>query len=107
MADSLSGRVAEPKATQGERKKHSWLVGFLIRLVKEKPLGTVGAIITLLLLLTGIFADFIAPYGMNETWVGDYLIPPSAGFWFGTDRLGRDILSRVIYGARVSKFNLH
>jgi len=95
LADSSSGRVAETK-------RHSWLVGFLIRLVKEKPLGTVGGIITLLLLLTGIFADFIAPYGMNECAVGDYLIPPSAGFWFGTDRLGRDILSRVIYGARVS-----
>ena len=95
MADSSSGRVAETK-------KHSALVGFLIRLVKEKPLGTVGGIITLLLLLTGIFADFLAPYGMNECWVGDFLTPPSAKFWFGTDNVGRDILSRVIFGARVS-----
>ena len=95
MADSSSGGVAETK-------RHSFLVGFLIRLVKEKPLGTVGGIITLLLLLTGIFADFIAPYGMNETWVGDFLAPPSAKFWLGIDNLGRDILSRVIFGARVS-----
>ncbi len=85
-----------------ERKRHFWLVGFLIRLVKEKPLGTVGAIITLLLLLTGIFADFLAPYGFNEVWVGDLLTPPSAQFWFGTDNLGRDVLSRVIFGARIS-----
>jgi len=95
MADSSSGRVAETK-------RHSALVGFLIRLVKEKPLGTVGAIITLLLLLTGIFADFLAPYGMNECWAGDFLSPPSAKFWFGTDNVGRDILSRVIFGARIS-----
>ena len=95
MADSSVGRVAETK-------RHSALVGFLIRLVKEKPLGTVGGIITLLLLLTGIFADFLAPYGMNECWVGDFLTPPSAKFWFGTDNVGRDILSRVIFGARVS-----
>ena len=95
MADSSSGKVAE-------RKSHSWLVGFLIRLVKEKPLGTVGGIITLLLLLTGIFADFIAPYGMNELFTADMLVPPSARFWFGTDNLGRDLLSRVIYGARIS-----
>ena len=95
MADSLPGGVAE-------RKKHSWLVAFLIRLVKEKPLGTVGLVITLLLLFTGIFADFLAPYGMNECWVGDYLTPPSAKFWFGTDNVGRDILSRVIFGARIS-----
>ncbi len=95
MADSSSGRVAE-------RKRHSFLVDFGIRLVKEKPLGTAGAVITLLLLLTGIFADFIAPYGMNETWVGDYLTPPSAKFWLGTDDIGRDIFSRIIFGARIS-----
>ena len=95
MADSLPGGVAETK------RRH-WLANFLIRLVKEKPLGMVGGIITLILLLTGIFADFIAPYGMNETWVGDFLTPPSAQFWFGTDNIGRDILSRVIFGARVS-----
>jgi len=95
MADSSSGGVAE-------RKRHSFLVGFLIRLLKEKPLGTVGAIITLLLLFTGIFADFLAPYGMNECWVGDYLTSPSAKFWFGTDNVGRDVFSRVIFGARIS-----
>ena len=78
------------------------MVGFLIRLVKEKPLGTVGGIITLLLLLTGIFADLIAPYGMNETLMADALVAPSAKYWFGTDNLGRDILSRIIFGARIS-----
>ena len=95
MADSSSGRVAETK-------RHSFLVDFGIRLVREKPLGTVGAVIALLLLFTGIFADFLAPYGMNETWVGDLLTPPSAKFWLGTDDIGRDILSRIIFGARVS-----
>jgi len=95
VADSSSGRVAE-------RKRHSWLVEFFIRLVKEKPLGTVGGVITLLLLLTGIFADFLAPYGMNELHTADLLAPPSARFWLGTDNLGRDLLSRVIFGARIS-----
>ncbi|GAG24610.1 unnamed protein product, partial [marine sediment metagenome] len=95
VADSSSGRVAE-------RKRHSFFVDAMIRLVKEKPLGVVGGIITLLLLLTGIFADFIAPYGMNETRVVDMLSAPSARYWLGTDNLGRDILSRVIFGARIS-----
>ncbi|MBA7676858.1 Oligopeptide transport system permease protein OppC [subsurface metagenome] len=95
VADSSSGRVAE-------RKRHSFFVDAMIRLVKEKPLGVVGGIITLLLLLTGIFADFIAPYGMNETRVVDMLSAPSAQYWLGTDNLGRDILSRVIFGARIS-----
>jgi len=94
-ADSSSGRVAE-------RKRHSGLVEFFIRLVKEKPLGTVGAVVTLLLLFTGIFADFLAPYGYNELHTADFLAPPSARFWLGTDHLGRDMLSRVIFGARIS-----
>ena len=71
--DMSSEMVAEPKATQAERKRHSWLVGFFVRLVKEKPLGTVGLIITLLLLLTGIFADFVAPYGMNQIHLSSQL----------------------------------
>lgn len=92
--DSSSERVTE-------RKRHSWLVDFVIRLVKEKPLGTVGAVITLLLLLTGIFANFIAPYEVND-FTGDLMLAPSAKYWFGTDNLGRDILSRVILGTRIS-----
>jgi len=95
VADSSSERVTETK-------RHSWLVDFFIRLVREKPLGTVGAVITLLLLLTGIFADMLAPYGMNEIHRGAFLTPPSARFWLGTDEIGRDLLSRIIFGARVS-----
>ncbi len=94
MADSSSERVTK-------RKRHSRLVRFVIRLVREKPLGTVGAVITLLLVFVSIFADFLAPYGMNEL-AGAPLSPPSIGFWLGTDNLGRDMLSRVIFGARIS-----
>ena len=88
--------------SSAERKKRSIWVDSLIRLVKEKPLGTVGLVITLLLLLTGIFANFIAPYGMNQNYMQNVLAPPSIHFWLGTDNLGRDLLSRVIYGARIS-----
>jgi len=95
MADSSSGKVAETK-------KHSVLVDLLIRLVKEKPLGMVGGVITLLLLLTGIFADFLAPYTYYGIHSADILASPSAQFWLGTDFMGRDLLSRVIFGARIS-----
>lgn len=95
MADRITETIQETKTRSGFSE-------FFSRLIKEKPLGVVGAVIGLLLLLVGIFADLIAPYGMNETWVGGYLEPPNANFWFGTDNVGRDILSRVIYGARVS-----
>ncbi len=93
--DTSSEMVAEPKRRSG-------LVNFGIRLVKEKPLGTVGGVITLLLLLTGIFADFLAPYGMTQVSARNRLLPPSAEFWLGTDNLGRDILTRIIFGARIS-----
>ncbi|MBA7577616.1 Glutathione transport system permease protein GsiD [subsurface metagenome] len=85
-----------------EPKRHSLLVDLVIRLVKEKPLGTVGGVIVLVMFLTGIFADVLAPYGMNEVHPADTLSPPSPQYMLGTDLLGRDILTRIIYGARIS-----
>lgn len=95
MSDSPSGGAIE-------KKKRSGLLTFLLRLFKEKPLGAFGAVITLALLVTGIFAGSLAPYGMNETRVGPPVSAPSGEHPFGTDNLGRDVFSRVIYGARIS-----
>lgn len=97
MADSLAAGAEIVSI-----RRRSNFFTFLKRLVKEKPLGFAGGVIALLLLLTGIFANFIAPYGLNDTYVGERLLPPSAQFWLGTDNVGRDLLSRVIFGARVS-----
>lgn len=96
------GVKTSERSVVAQKRKHSWLVGSLIKLIKEKRLGAAGGIVTLFLLLIGIFANFLAPYGMNETWVGDFIAPPSAEFWLGTDNVGRDLLSRVIFGARIS-----
>ena len=85
-----------------QRKRRPLLLDLLIRLVREKPLGTVGGVIVLLLILTGIFADLLAPYGYKDLQLGDALTGPSAKYLLGTDNLGRDMLSRIIYGARVS-----
>ena len=74
----------------------------IIRLIKEKPLGTAGAIITLLLLLIGLFANQLAPYPPNTPHVVDALTAPSSKYLLGTDNLGRDLLSRIIFGARIS-----
>jgi len=83
-------------------KRRSAVADFFRRLIREKPLGTVGGAIVLLLLLTGIFADLLAPYGFNEIHLKDSLGPPSGQYMLGTDNLGRDVLSRVIFGARIS-----
>jgi len=83
-------------------KKHGRLTDFIIRLVREKPLGTIGGIIVLVLLFCGIFADFLAPYPYAEMHLTDRLSAPSAQYLLGTDQMGRDTLSRIIYGARIS-----
>ena len=74
----------------------------LWRLIKEKPLGAFGGVIVLGLLLCALLAPLIATYPYDQTNVRNRLKPPSSQFYFGTDNLGRDIFSRIIYGARVS-----
>ncbi|MFC2055972.1 ABC transporter permease [Chloroflexota bacterium] len=95
-------KLRTPASARVERKRRSLLANLFIRLVKEKPLGTVGGIIVLILFLTGIFADLLAPYGFNEIILADRLSPPSATHILGCDNLGRDLLSRIINGARIS-----
>ena len=75
---------------------------FIKRLFREKPLGAAGAVICLIFLFCGIFADVLAPYGMNEIKLSNRLKPPSWDHPFGTDNLGRDMLSRNLYGAQIS-----
>ena len=75
---------------------------FIKRLFREKPLGAAGAVICLIFLFCGIFADVLAPYGMNEIKLSNRLKAPSWDHPFGTDNLGRDMLSRNLYGAQIS-----
>jgi peptide/nickel transport system permease protein len=72
------------------------------RLARRKPLGAIGAIIVVALLLLAVFAEQIAPYPYDHGISGARMKPPSAQFWMGTDNLARDIWSRVVYGARIS-----
>jgi len=85
-----------------KERRRGLLTEFWVRLIKEKPLGTVGLVIIVIVGLAAIFADFIAPYGMRDIHLCDRLTPPGANYILGTDTLGRDMLSRVIYGARIS-----
>ena len=74
----------------------------VIRLFREKPLGAIGAVIVLVFLFSGIFADQLAHFGVNQISPVNRLKPPSGRFWFGTDHLGRDMYSRILFGARLS-----
>jgi peptide/nickel transport system permease protein len=78
------------------------IANFIVRLFREKPLGAACAIIFVLFLFCGIFADVLAPYGYNKISPLNRLKPPSLQFPFGTDNLGRDMLSRCLYGAQLS-----
>jgi peptide/nickel transport system permease protein len=84
------------------RLRRNPVFDLLARLIREKPLGTVGAVIVLVMLVTGILANLLAPYGYNQSDLYARLTGPSARHILGTDQLGRDLLSRIIYGARIS-----
>ncbi len=73
-----------------------------LREVRRSPLLLFGLAVVLLLLVVGVFAPLLAPGDPTSLQLTRRLRPPAAGYPFGTDDLGRDILSRVIWGARVS-----
>ena len=81
--------------------RSAFLAG-VVRLFREKPLGAIGAVIVLIFLFCGIFADWLAPFGYSQISPVNRLKPPSGRFLFGTDHLGRDMFSRILYGARLS-----
>jgi peptide/nickel transport system permease protein len=68
----------------------------------RNPLSVVGGLIVLLLILTAILAPWIAPYSATGQNLDIRLLPPSWGHWMGTDHLGRDIFSRIIWGAQIT-----
>jgi peptide/nickel transport system permease protein len=68
----------------------------------KNKVAVIGCVIVIFFIILAIFANFIAPYGINEQNLADKHLPPSSKHWFGTDDFGRDILSRVIFGARIS-----
>src|ERR1044072_2863185 len=65
-------------------------------------LTVIGVVIVVVLVLVALFAPWIAPYDVGATDLSIRYLPPSAAHWFGTDSTGRDIFSRVVFGARIS-----
>ncbi len=71
-------------------------------LARRKPLGAAGAGIVLIMMVTALFADVIAPYDPVANAFDRMHLAPSAAHWLGTDQFGRDLLSRIIYGSRTA-----
>ncbi len=74
----------------------------VLSLLGQKPLGAIGGFVLAVMVLLAVGANVIAPFDYDAADVFARLKPSSATHWLGTDNLGRDLLSRVIYGARVS-----
>ena len=97
----MSNAIGIPSAPN-KPNKSSLPTNLLSRMWNEKPLGIGAGIIILLLALVAIFADVLTPYPYWEQHLIDRLQGLSAKYLLGTDQLGRDFLSRLIYGARIS-----
>ena len=74
----------------------------LTTFARRWPLGSAGAMIILLMIISAVFAPFIAPYAPLETDFAAQFSPPTTAHWLGTDAFGRDLLSRIIYGSRTA-----
>jgi peptide/nickel transport system permease protein len=84
-----------------ERKPRSAL-SIVGRFARRNPLGVAGAVVVVIMVLVALFADVIAPYNPVANAFDRLHEPPSRENWFGTDQFGRDVLSRIIYGARTA-----
>jgi ABC-type dipeptide/oligopeptide/nickel transport system permease subunit len=97
MSEIVSAALPEPA-----KSRHAgWA---LLRAVARHRLANIGIGIIALLCFIAIFAPVIAPYGLDDQDLYSVLAPPSATHWLGTDNLGRDLFTRILYGARVSLF---
>jgi peptide/nickel transport system permease protein len=103
------GQIAMPSQPLQALRAHksggmlqAWLA--IRRFFVTKPLGAIGGIVILLMVLTAIFADVITPYDPYEINQRMQFRAPSLEHWFGTDEFGRDLFTRLVYGARIALF---
>ncbi|WP_199426376.1 nickel transporter permease [Thermaerobacillus caldiproteolyticus] len=100
MAELARNQVPLSTVQKQEEPVSLWQEGW--RSFKKNKMALVGTGIVSFFILLAVLAPLIAPYGINEQNLSLRLQPPSSEHLFGTDDFGRDILSRVIYGARIS-----
>ncbi|PYN51551.1 MAG: ABC transporter permease [Candidatus Rokuibacteriota bacterium] len=104
MANGVETLAASPVHSQilGRTATGAAALSALWRFCRKKPLGAFGGMIVLAMIIMAVLAPWIARYSYDETIRGARMKPPGAQFWMGTDNLGRDMWSRVVYGARIS-----
>ena len=101
-APAAGATLALPAARrQGTRP---WWTDVWIQMLRRKPLGTMGSVIVVVMLAAALLAEWITPYGFAQTSLRERFISMNAAHWLGTDEIGRDLLTRLIYGARISLY---
>lgn len=76
----------------------------MVKMARKQPVGVAGLAVVILMIFAAIFAPYLTPYDPVNNQYEFILTPPGAEFWLGTDQFGRDILTRIIYGARTALF---
>jgi peptide/nickel transport system permease protein len=79
-------------------------VRVVLKFIRTKPLGAAGALIILGMMAVAASSDMLAPYDAYTADYGAQFARPSMDHWFGTDEFGRDLMSRIMYGARIALF---
>jgi peptide/nickel transport system permease protein len=92
--------LAEAPRSRTQARLGRWYGSWLA--LKANPLALAGLAVVLVLLLIAAFAPWLAPGSPVDQMLSDRLQPPSGAHWLGTDELGRDILSRLVYGSRIT-----
>jgi peptide/nickel transport system permease protein len=108
-----SGRPALPTSSVGAAvavavrvppRTRPWYADVWVQMLRKKPLGTIGGAIVVVMLAAAVLADVVTPYGFSQTSLPERFIAMNSAHWLGTDQLGRDLLTRLIYGARISLY---
>lgn len=97
ISEELKKELEESEISEKEGIKEN-----LLRMVRQNKLAVISAAVILLIILAAVFAPVIAPYGYSEQDLVNRLQAPSLKHLLGTDELGRDVFSRLLYGARLS-----
>ncbi|MFH1486141.1 MAG: ABC transporter permease [Chloroflexota bacterium] len=101
--DITRSGIPSPEVTQSFQRQRS-VAAALKRFCTMKPLGAIGGFVVLVMTLVAIAAPFISPYGPYDTDYDHIRTPPGARFILGSDEFGRDVYTRILYGARTSLY---
>src|SRR5215510_6920767 len=99
MTIAADARTESELTDQAEQR--GWL-STARQFARRNPLGAAGGLVIVVMILVAVFADVIAPYNPVANAFDRMHEPPSLENWFGTDQFGRDVFSRIVYGARTA-----